>query len=35
MKMISESGYSNKADIDQFDDPGNNSTQEESQCCEM
>ena len=30
-----ESGFSNKADIDQFDDPGNNSTQEESQCCEM
>ena len=27
--------FSNKADIDKLDIPGNNSTQEESQCCTM
>ena len=29
------SAYSNKAAIDAFDAPGNQSTQEESQCCTM
>ena len=31
----SGSGFSNKAAIDAFDSPGNNSTTEDSQCCEM
>ena len=31
----SRSGYSNKASIDQFDEPGNHSVHEETQCCEM
>ena len=31
----SGSGYSNKASIDQFDEPGNHSVHEETQCCEM
>ena len=31
----SGSGFSNTAAIDAFDSPGNNSTTEESQCCEM
>ena len=30
-----ESGLSNKADIDALDAPGNHSTQEDSQCCYM
>jgi serine/threonine protein kinase len=34
-EVDSGSGFSNKAAIDAFDSPGNNSTTEESQCCEM